>query len=171
MKKFTRIFVLASILLCTLVGTLNAAFPKEKIVSVKNELAVTSSILTDKATTNEAELKTELTKITSQKENQKGLSGKSKITAALLAFFLGGFGVHSFYMGNNKKGFIQLGITILGLALVIAGIASFATGATVTISGTILIGYLLLFGVGIWAFVDFIRILTGGLTPEEGFND
>ena len=35
-------------------------------------------------------------------------SGKSKVTAALLAFFLGGFGAHKFYLGNIKWGVIYL---------------------------------------------------------------
>ncbi len=33
---------------------------------------------------------------------------KSRTTAALLAFFLGGLGVHQFYLGNTKKGFVYL---------------------------------------------------------------
>lgn len=31
---------------------------------------------------------------------------KNKITAALLAFFLGSFGAHKFYLGQTKKGII-----------------------------------------------------------------
>ena len=33
---------------------------------------------------------------------------KSRITAALLAFFLGGFGVHKFYLGNIMLGLLYL---------------------------------------------------------------
>ena len=33
---------------------------------------------------------------------------KSRITAALLAFFLGGFGIHRFYLGNIGLGFLYL---------------------------------------------------------------
>ena len=33
---------------------------------------------------------------------------KNKIVAALLAFFLGGFGIHKFYLGQIFKGFIYL---------------------------------------------------------------
>lgn len=35
-------------------------------------------------------------------------SGKNRTTAALLAFFLGGFGVHQFYLGNTGKGILYL---------------------------------------------------------------
>ena len=43
--------------------------------------------------------------------------GKSRIVAALLAFFLGGLGVHKFYIGAPVAGAIMLGISLLGLAL------------------------------------------------------
>lgn len=33
---------------------------------------------------------------------------KSKLTAALLAFFLGSFGVHKFYLGQGGQGFLYL---------------------------------------------------------------
>lgn len=33
---------------------------------------------------------------------------KNKIVAAVLAFFLGGFGIHQFYLGNNSKGILYL---------------------------------------------------------------
>lgn len=33
---------------------------------------------------------------------------KDKIVAALLAFFLGGFGVHQFYLEKTKKGILYL---------------------------------------------------------------
>lgn len=33
---------------------------------------------------------------------------KSRIAAALLAFFLGGFGVHKFYLGRVGQGFLYL---------------------------------------------------------------
>lgn len=35
-------------------------------------------------------------------------NGKSKIVAALLAFFLGGIGIHKFYLGNTVMGLIYL---------------------------------------------------------------
>ncbi|WP_312341406.1 TM2 domain-containing protein [Chryseobacterium binzhouense] len=33
---------------------------------------------------------------------------KSKFTAAMLALFLGGLGIHRFYLGQNKRGIFYL---------------------------------------------------------------
>jgi TM2 domain-containing membrane protein YozV/ribosomal protein L40E len=35
-------------------------------------------------------------------------NGKSRVAAALLAFFLGGFGAHKFYLGQTGKGILYL---------------------------------------------------------------
>jgi TM2 domain-containing membrane protein YozV len=64
----------------------------------------------------------------------KGDGEKSQLTAALLCFFLGGLGIHRFYLGYTWQGVVQL---------LTAG------------------------GCGIWALIDFIRILTGGLQPKD----
>ncbi|MBQ7412270.1 MAG: TM2 domain-containing protein [Clostridia bacterium] len=68
---------------------------------------------------------------------------KSKIAAALLAFFLGGFGVHNFYLGYTGKGIAQLLITILS-----CGILSVISS--------------------IWSFVEFILILIGSINDAKG---
>ncbi|WP_334177048.1 NINE protein [Pseudoxanthobacter sp.] len=39
---------------------------------------------------------------------QPGLSSRNKLAAALLAFFLGGFGIHRFYLGRPVSGFFYL---------------------------------------------------------------
>lgn len=38
---------------------------------------------------------------------------KSKLTAGLLGIFLGGFGVHNFYLGYTTKGIIQIAVTLI----------------------------------------------------------
>lgn len=62
---------------------------------------------------------------------------KSKLVAVLLAFFLGSIGIHDFYLGYNKNGIIKIVLTV-------------CTGI----------------GGGIWALVDFIRLLTGSLNTD-----
>ena len=68
---------------------------------------------------------------------------KSKVRAALLAFFLGWLGIHNFYLGYTGRGLAQLLITVLTLGY----------GVIVT---------------GIWAFVEFILILTDTLRDKFG---
>lgn len=62
---------------------------------------------------------------------------KSKLVAVLLAFFLGSIGVHDFYLGYNKYGIIKIILTV-------------CTGI----------------GGGIWALIDFVRLLTGGISTD-----
>ena len=50
-------------------------------------------------------------------------SDKSKLAAGLLGLFLGGYGVHNFYLGNTKRAVIQLLLTIFTCGL--AGIWGF----------------------------------------------
>ena len=42
---------------------------------------------------------------------------KSRLTYILLALFLGGFGIHNFYAGYNRKGLIQLLLTVLSCGI------------------------------------------------------
>ena len=58
-------------------------------------------------------------------------SGKSKVVAGLLGIFLGSIGIHSFYLGYNTIGVIQIVVTLLtfgvgGLWGFIEGILIFA---------------------------------------------
>jgi len=55
---------------------------------------------------------------------------KSKIVAALLAFFLGGLGIHKFYLGCNTAGIIMLlvflfGFVLLGIPSLVIGLIAF----------------------------------------------
>ena len=49
----------------------------------------------------------------------KGNDEKSKIAAGLLAIFLGGLGIHKFYLGYTKTGIIFLLIGVLGFILLL----------------------------------------------------
>ena len=95
------------------------------------------------------------------------VGNKSKVVAALLAFFLGTTGAHRYYLGYKKQGIIQtcglvsfiLGWVIYVPAMISENVASLLFALIFLIYGGI---------TSIWAFVDFIRILTGGLKPEDG---
>ncbi|MGC4961974.1 TM2 domain-containing protein [Gordonia sp. DT218] len=78
-------------------------------------------------------------------------SDKSKVVAGLLQIFLGSFGVGRFYLGDNQTGGIQLGLTIIGW-----------------ITAIFLVGFLILLGVGIWALIDGIMMLTGSVRDKNG---
>jgi len=68
---------------------------------------------------------------------------KSKVTAILLAFFLGGIGIHKFYLGQNKVGLVYLLTFIIGLA-----------------TSTYIIGLIPIAILGVIAFIDFINLIT-----------
>ena len=57
---------------------------------------------------------------------------KQWIVALLLAFFVGIFGIHNFYLGYTTKGIIQLVLTLTFIGVIVSGI---------------------------WAFIDFIMII------------
>lgn len=72
---------------------------------------------------------------------------KSKAAAALLCFFLGGLGIHRFYTGQTG-----LGLALL-LTSLIAGPLTCGVWYAVTI---------------VWVLVDFVLILTGGVSDQYG---
>ena len=57
-------------------------------------------------------------------------AGSKKVPAALLAFFLGGLGIHKFYLGYSTSGIIMLLVTLLtcGLAAPIICIIALVEG-------------------------------------------
>lgn len=66
---------------------------------------------------------------------------KSKIAAALLAFFLGVYGVHNFYLGYTEKAVLQLLLTLL------------SCGALAVVSQ-------------VWAIIEGVQILTGSINTD-----
>ncbi len=84
---------------------------------------------------------------TSTNTNQQAfqnVSEKSRVVAAIFAWFLGCLGIHNFYLGNNKKAVTQLVLTCFCFLVI-----------PIVISA-------------IWALIDFILILCG--TYKDG-ND
>ena len=68
---------------------------------------------------------------------------KSKILAGMFGLFLGGYGVHNFYLGNTGKAVAQLCISLFGSCLII--------GPAVT---------------GVWALIEAIQIFTGKISTD-----
>lgn len=66
---------------------------------------------------------------------------KSKIAAGLFGIFLGGFGIHNFYLGKTRNALIQLLLTVLS-----CGLLSFIPS--------------------IWGLVEGILILTGSINVD-----
>lgn len=56
------------------------------------------------------------------KKSQGGtLGGQDKTTMALICFFLGGFGIHNFMMGESKKGILKICATLcFGIGCILA---------------------------------------------------
>lgn len=70
-----------------------------------------------------------------------GYVQKSRVAAGILAIVMGSLGVHSFYLGNNSRGLMQLLISLLTCGL--GGIA-----------------------MHIWGIVEGVRILDGRINTD-----
>lgn len=70
---------------------------------------------------------------------------KSKLAAGLLGIFLGGLGIHRFYLGYNVIGVCQILVTVVG-GLITCGIGWIAGG--------------------IWGLVEGILILAGAINKD-----
>jgi TM2 domain-containing membrane protein YozV len=81
-----------------------------------------------------------------------GISPKSRLATTLLAWFLGYFGAHRFYIGKTGTAVVMLILGIVGWA-------------TIWIFG---LGLLFIIPVGIWALVDFIFAVVGKMTDKDG---
>jgi hypothetical protein len=95
---------------------------------------------------------------------------KKKWLALVLAFLVGVMGAHSFYMGQKTKGYIQLGVSTVGIGFMNAAFASSEYRLFGTLPSTFTIGIALFGIILVWSFIDFVRILLGALEPEEGFD-
>jgi TM2 domain-containing membrane protein YozV len=84
------------------------------------------------------------------------------VIAALLAFFLGGFGAHWFYLGERGRGMARLLVTLGGLLLYIIGAVMYvaAGGASILGAAIAFIALLALFANQILVIIDLVNILT-----------
>ncbi|MDD5590926.1 MAG: TM2 domain-containing protein [Dehalococcoidales bacterium] len=98
------------------------------------------------------------------------ISPKSRLAATLLAVFLGAFGAHRFYLGKYGSAAGMLVLTIL--YFVIAGV----TGTGIMFQPNLAMMNLWALGfaliplmiVSIWAFVDFIVVVSGHMKDGKG---
>lgn len=81
--------------------------------------------------------------------NISSRGNKSKMAAGLLGIFLGGFGVHNFYLGYTNKAVLQLVLMIVGFVL-----------------SCVFVGIFLVFGIAVWGLVEGIMILTGSINVD-----
>ena len=82
----------------------------------------------------------------SNNNNTYNPQAKNKVVAGLLGIFLGGFGVHNFYLGYTGKAVAQLLITVLSCCML-----SFVSS--------------------IWGFIEGILILSGNINKDADGND
>lgn len=94
--------------------------------------------------------------------NIKPDSSKSRLIAALLAFFFGDLGAHRFYVGKFFTGFIQL---ILGLSSLVSLVLFLLDEVEIAVV-MVFVGVIW----GFWTLVDFLMILCGTFTDGKGLK-
>ncbi|CAK01265.1 conserved hypothetical protein [Bartonella tribocorum CIP 105476] len=82
-----------------------------------------------------------------------GQSQQSKVTLAVVCFFLGGLGIHRFMVGKIITGIVMLLISIISIITVLFMWIGF-----------ILIAFIII----PWVLIDFIVILTGNFKDKDG---
>ena len=80
-----------------------------------------------------------------------GISPKSRLATSLLAFFLGYFGAHRFYIGKTGTAMVMLVLGIVGIPLCF-----------------ILVGIPIVIGVSVWRLIDFILAVAGKMEDSNG---
>jgi TM2 domain-containing membrane protein YozV len=90
------------------------------------------------------------------------ISPKSRRVTTLLAFFLGVFGAHRFYIGKTRTAIVMLLLSIAGL-----GIAGW-TAIWLFVGPLFFAAQCFVTAVGTWVFVDFVLAVAGDMTDKEG---
>ncbi|MFC1938904.1 NINE protein [Chloroflexota bacterium] len=106
------------------------------------------------------------------------ISPKSRLTATLLAVFLGVFGAHRIYLERTLSAGVMLilgisGSSILGVVLSVrfysVGPQVLMVPAGIGFIGVGILASIIIFAVaGVWAFVDFILIVCGKMKDKDG---
>ena len=99
----------------------------------------------EEVTSTEETVEVEATRVEEDTTTTSESEGKSKMAAGLLGIFLGGFGVHNFYLGYTGKALAQLLITLLTCGF----------GAMIS---------------EVWGLIEGIMILTGSINTDANGN-
>ena len=80
-----------------------------------------------------------------------GISPKSRLATTLLAWFLGYFGAHRFYIGKTGTAILMLVLGIVGIPMCF-----------------VLVGIPIVIGVSVWRLIDFILAVAGKMKDSDG---
>ncbi len=95
------------------------------------------------------------------------VSDKSKVAAGLFGIFFGSLGVHNFYLGYTVKAVIQLVSFLVGMIFYIGGcIASEGAVASAAVMVVAVVGFFVVLGIEIWAWIEGILILCGKIAYD-----
>lgn len=92
-------------------------------------------------------------------QQQAYASDKSRIVAGLLGIFLGGLGIHNFYLGYTAKGIAQLVLTLFGYL--------FWFGFN---NNVFFYFWFFISAASIWGFIEGILILVGQINTDANGN-
>ncbi len=94
------------------------------------------------------------------------ISPKSRLTATLLAVFLGVFGIHRFYLEKTGTAFAMLALGIAGFSIL--GTTYSARFYSLDLIAPLISAIGIFIAVGIWSLVDFIITVSGKMKDREG---
>lgn len=87
-------------------------------------------------------------KMTKEKTIKTDGKEKSRVAAALLGIFLGGLGLHNFYLGYTGKGLAQILLSTIGWVILVGPIIA-----------------------NVWGFIEGILILSGSIREDASGNE
>ena len=97
------------------------------------------------------------------------VSPKSRLATSLLAWFLGQFGAHLFYVGKTGTAVVMLVMGVLSGVCWFGGfLGTLAAGGDHPIWGLLIVGGLLYCAVWVWKTIDFIIAVTGNSKDSQG---
>ena len=97
------------------------------------------------------------------------ISPKSRLATSLLAWFLGIFGAHRFYVGKTGTAVIMLMLGVLsGICYLVGLFGGLASERGEPVWGLMLIAAVPYFAVWVWMIIDFIMAVTGNFKDRQG---